>query len=131
MTGDSGATRRSFLKTGALGAAGTVAAWWWPRLAAAAPFDVIVRGGTILDGGGCDDCNVLEVYGAPQGMTQRWERREYGPSLKVYFVSRLDQVHLKLLAASDPEAEPRHLEDLANRIRPTEAEVREAISGSR
>jgi hypothetical protein len=72
--------------------------------------------------------DVLEIYGAPRGMTERWERREYGPSLTVHFVSRLDQVHLKLLAATDPKAEPRHLEDLVNRIKPTVAEVRVAVA---
>lgn len=72
--------------------------------------------------------DVLEVYGAPRGMTERWERREYGPSLTVYFVSRLDQVHLKLLAAADPKAEPRHLEDLVDRIKPTTEEVRTALA---
>ena len=72
--------------------------------------------------------DVLEVYGAPQGMTERWERREYGPSLTVCFVSRLDQVHLKLLAAADPKAEPRHLEDLLIRIKPTAEEVRAAVA---
>jgi hypothetical protein len=72
--------------------------------------------------------DVLEIYGAPRGMTERWERRDYGPSLTVYFVSRLDQVHLKLLAAADPKAEPRHLEDLVNRIKPTAAEVRTAVA---
>jgi hypothetical protein len=71
--------------------------------------------------------DVLAVYGPPRGMTERWERREYGPSLTVYFVSRLDQVHLKLLAAADPKAEPRHLEDLASRIKPTAEEVRAAM----
>jgi hypothetical protein len=72
--------------------------------------------------------DVLEVYGAPRGLTERWERREYGPSLTVYFVSRLDQVHLKLLAAADPKAEPRHMEDLLIRIRPTTEEVRAAVT---
>ena len=72
--------------------------------------------------------DVLEVYGAPRGMTERWERREYGPSLTVYFVSRLDQVHLKLLAAADPKAEPRHLEDLVSRIKPKAEEVQTAVA---
>ncbi|MEI6786920.1 MAG: hypothetical protein WCL49_00415 [bacterium] len=72
--------------------------------------------------------DVLEVYGAPPGMTERWERREYGPSLTVNFVSRLDQVHLKLLAAADPKAEPRHLEDLVTRIKPTTEEIRTAVA---
>ena len=72
--------------------------------------------------------DVLEVYGAPQGMTDRWERRGYGPSLTLYFVGRLDQVHLKLLAAADPRAEPRHVEDLLVRIKPTAGEVRTAVA---
>lgn len=72
--------------------------------------------------------DVLEVYGVPRGLTERWELREYGPSLTVYFVSRLDQVHLKLLAAADPKAEPRHMEDLLIRIRPTTEEVRAAVT---
>jgi len=70
---------------------------------------------------------VIQVYGAPPGMTERWERREYGPSLTVYFVSRLDQVHFKLLAAADPKAEPRHLEDLSQRIRPTAEEHQDNV----
>lgn len=72
--------------------------------------------------------DVLEVYGAPRGMTERWERREYGPSLTVYFVSRLDQVHLKLLAAADPNAASRHIEDLLVRIKPTDGELRAAVA---
>lgn len=71
--------------------------------------------------------DVLQVYGAPAGMTDRWEKREYGPSLTVYFVGRLDLVHFKLLAAADPKAEPRHLEDLAERIKPTAGELRAAV----
>ena len=61
-------------------------------------------------------------------MTERWLRREYGPSLTVYFVSRLDQVHFKLLAAADPKAEQRHWEDLAQRIKPMADEVRAAAA---
>lgn len=61
-------------------------------------------------------------------MTDRWERREYGPSLTVYFVSRLDQVHLKMLAAADPNSEPRHLEDLLIRIKPTAEEAQTAVT---
>lgn len=71
--------------------------------------------------------NVLQVYGAPPGMTDRWERREYGASLIVYFVSRLDQVYLKFLAVADPKAKPHHLEDLVQRLKPTAEEVRAAV----
>jgi len=71
--------------------------------------------------------DVLAVYGAPKGMTKRWEEREYGPSLKAFFISRLDQVHFKLLAAMDPKARARHLEDLTYRIKPSEGEMRAAV----
>jgi hypothetical protein len=71
--------------------------------------------------------DVLTVYGAPKGMTDRWEERQYGPSLKAFFISRLDQVHFKLLAAMDAKARARHLEDLVYRIKPSEEEVRSAV----
>jgi hypothetical protein len=71
--------------------------------------------------------DILHIYGVPPGMTERLERTEYGPSLTVYFVGRLEQVHFKLLAASDPQAEHRHLEDLIERIKPTDDEVKRAV----
>lgn len=71
--------------------------------------------------------DVIAVYGAPRGITKRWVRREYGPCLTAFFVSRFDQVHFKLLAAADPNSEPRHMEDLANRIKPTEEEIAAAV----
>ena len=71
--------------------------------------------------------DVLEVYGVPEGMTERWERREYGPSLVIYFIHRLDQIHLKVLAAADPKAQPRHLEDLMQWLRPSEVELQTAV----
>lgn len=71
--------------------------------------------------------DVLKVYGPPEGMLERLERREFGPSLTAYFVSRLDQIHFKVLAAADPKAQPHHLEDLAQYIKPSEEEVRAAV----
>jgi len=71
--------------------------------------------------------DVLAVYGVPEGMTKRWEERNYGPSLKAFFISRMDQVHFKLLAAIDPRARARHLEDLVQRIKASEEEVRTAV----
>lgn len=72
--------------------------------------------------------DVIAVYGPPKGMMDRLNRREYGPCLTVYFVSRLDQVHFKVLAAADPKAQPHHLEDLVERIKPLEDEVRAAVN---
>jgi len=71
--------------------------------------------------------DVVATYGFPPGMTRRLTRFEYGPSLTVYFIGRLDQVHLKVLAAADPKAQQQHMEDLKERIRPTSAEVHAAI----
>lgn len=68
--------------------------------------------------------DILPIYGPPNGMTERWVKKEYGPNLTVYFISRLDQIHFKLLAASDTKANPRHMEDLQKRIKPTEDEIR-------
>lgn len=70
---------------------------------------------------------VLPKFGPPKGMTERWVKREYGPNLTVYFISRLDQVHFKLLAASDTRASPKHMEDLKKRIKPTEDEIQMAV----
>jgi len=69
----------------------------------------------------------LEIYGIPDGMTERWESREYGPSLVIYFIHRLDQIHLKLLAAADPKAPPHHMEDLVQWLRPSEEEIQTAV----
>jgi hypothetical protein len=68
--------------------------------------------------------DVLPFYGPPIGMTERWVKREYGPNLTAYFIHRLDQIHFKLLAAADTKANPRHMEDLKKRIKPTEDEIR-------
>jgi hypothetical protein len=70
---------------------------------------------------------VLDVYGVPEGMTTRWERRDFGPSLTVYFIHRLDQVHFKVLAAADPKAGPHHMGDLKIWIRPTADEFQMAV----
>lgn len=68
----------------------------------------------------------LRRFGFPQGIEGRLMRRRYGDGLTVYFLNRWDQVHLKMLAAMDPKAGPRHLADLLD-IEPVEDEVRSAI----
>lgn len=72
--------------------------------------------------------NVLEEYGVPEGMMSRLEKRDYGPCLTVYFIHRKEQVCFKMLAAADPNAEPRHMEDLKDRIEPTAEEVQAAVN---
>lgn len=48
--------------------------------------------------------------GLPQGLAARLVTREFGPTLKIGFISRFDQIHLKLHAATDQGG--RHLQDL-------------------
>lgn len=70
---------------------------------------------------------VLEVYGPPDGMAERLLARNYGPALRALFLSRIDQIHFKILAAADPAAPERHLEDLKARLCPTAVETRTAV----
>lgn len=70
---------------------------------------------------------VLDVYGLPDGLAERLVIRNYGPALRAGFLSRIDQIHFKLLAAADPRAPERHLEDLRHRLRPTGEEVAAAV----
>ena len=51
-------------------------------------------------------------YGLPPGIEKRLERKKYGECLTVFFLTKHDQIHLKLLAALDPEQGERHLSDL-------------------
>ena len=40
-------------------------------------------------------------FGLPIGVAERLVLREFGPQLKVSFISRYDQIHFKLYAAAD------------------------------
>jgi hypothetical protein len=71
---------------------------------------------------------VLDVYGAPPRMEERLVARDYGPVLRALFLARIDQIHFKVLAAADPKAPERHLEDLMLRLRPTAIETRMAVA---
>jgi hypothetical protein len=71
---------------------------------------------------------VLLVSGSPPGMAERLVARDYGPVLRALFLSRIDQIHFKVLAAADPKAPERHLEDLMIRLRPTADETRMAVA---
>lgn len=53
---------------------------------------------------------------------------DLGSDFFTTMLSRLDQVHLKLLAAADPNAASRHMEDLLVRIKPTDGELRAAVA---
>lgn len=62
--------------------------------------------------------------GLPEGFVERMERVEYGKSLTVYVIDRIDQIHFKLYAAVD-SGPGRHLDDFLN-LNPTEEEVEKA-----
>ena len=66
---------------------------------------------------------VLDVYGPPDGLAERLVMRDYGPTLRAGFLSRVDQVHFKMLAAADPKAPERHMEDLRDRLQPSAEET--------
>ena len=63
--------------------------------------------------------------GLPLGVAQRLVLREFGPRLKISFISRYDQIHFKLYAAADQGG--RHFKDL-QQLAPTAEELRAAIS---
>lgn len=67
--------------------------------------------------------------GLPKGVVSRSSRHvvRYGPCLSVQFLDRLDQVALKLFAATDPVKYRRHLEDLVE-MRPKSKEIDHALS---
>jgi len=62
--------------------------------------------------------------GLPPGLALRLTRREYGPSLSLYFISRLDQIHFKLYAAVDRD--DYHVQDLLD-LHPGEEELAQAV----
>lgn len=65
----------------------------------------------------------LVVLGLPDGIMDRAQRRDYGKRLTVFFLDRLDQIHLKLYAAL--QREERHVQDLLA-LKPTDDEMLQA-----
>jgi hypothetical protein len=63
----------------------------------------------------------LFQMGLPIGLAERLVKQEYGTRLSVYFISRLDQIHLKLYALADQE-DPTHLADL-RALNPSDEEL--------
>jgi hypothetical protein len=61
--------------------------------------------------------------GLPAGVAERLMLREFGPSLRVSFISRYDQIHFKLYAAADQGG--RHFTDLKKLV-PTKEELHAA-----
>lgn len=70
-----------------------------------------------------------EVGGLPEGFAARVVARDFGPALRVSFASRIDQIHLKLYAATD-RREPRDIADL-RLLDPTAGELRSAARWAR
>lgn len=62
----------------------------------------------------------LYRMGLPQGLKDRLHRRSYGETLTVYFIDRIDQIHLKLYAAVDRGGY--HIADLMA-LTPSESEL--------
>lgn len=66
--------------------------------------------------------------GLPDGLVERLSSRRYGKALTVYFLDRIDQIHLKLFAAID-SGPGRHVDDLL-KLNPTSEEVEVAANWS-
>ena len=76
-----------------------------------------------LNNGPSRDEGGLFQMGLPDGFQARLHAREYGDRLAVYFVDRIDQIHLKLYAAVDRGGY--HISDLES-LRPTDEELSQA-----
>lgn len=63
-------------------------------------------------------------FGFPHGMQDRLQQQRFGKALTVFFIGRLDQIHLKLFAAVD-QGQGKHVDDLRALV-PTEEEIRTA-----
>lgn len=68
----------------------------------------------------------LIEFGLPEGLTDRLQFKQYGNVLTVHFISRIDQIYLKLYAAADT-GPGRHVNDLIE-LKPTEEELIPAIA---
>lgn len=60
-------------------------------------------------------------FGFPVGMADRLQTRDYGPSLRISYISRYDQVFFKLYATADTD-QGRHYRDLQD-LNPTAEEL--------
>lgn len=68
-------------------------------------------------------------FGFPAGMADRLQSRDYGPSLRISYISRYDQVFFKLYAAADAD-QGRHYHDLQD-LKPSEEELLAAARWTR
>lgn len=68
-------------------------------------------------------------FGFPEGMADRLDTRDYGPSLQISYISRYDQVFFKLYATVDSD-QGRHYRDLQD-LNPTAEELLSAARWTR
>ncbi len=66
----------------------------------------------------------------PVGCLERSEKQEFGSRLRVRFMGRYDQIHVKLTAAVDRGGARPHLQDL-KALHPTQAEILKAARWAR
>ena len=73
------------------------------------------------------NCGPADIFrmGVPEGMAERLERQIIGERLEIYYISRIDQIYLKLYAAVDRGGY--HIDDLL-KLNPTEDELCDAGS---
>lgn len=67
-------------------------------------------------------------FGLPDGLMDRVESRSYGKNLTIHFLSRYDQIHLKLHATVD-QSGGKHYDDLMA-LKPTKQELEKAARWS-
>jgi hypothetical protein len=67
--------------------------------------------------------------GLPEGLERRLTTREFGPALRISFISRYDQIHLKLYATADSD-QGRHYQDLLD-LKPSAEELLAAARWTR
>jgi hypothetical protein len=74
--------------------------------------------------------DALPNQGLPPGFQDRLIRRDFGPVLSIFLVSRVDQVYFKLFAAADKGGASTHFTDLVG-LRPTDDELVDAVAWAR
>ncbi len=72
----------------------------------------------------------LPNQGFPNGFQSRLTRRDFGPVLSIYLLSRYDQIHFKLYAAVDQGGPSPHLTDLVS-LNPSDEELIAAVKWAR
>jgi hypothetical protein len=72
----------------------------------------------------------LPNQGLPLGFQDRLIRRDFGPVLSIFLLSRVDQIYFKLFAAADKGGPSVHFTDLVG-LKPTDDELVDAVAWAR